>query len=182
MTNNYTFQDPPLIRFLFADTRSAWLWLVVRLYVGYIWLSSGWGKLFNSAWIGENGGQALGGFVERALLKASEPRPDVQSWYALFLENVVLPHATIWSYLIVWGEILVGLGLIVGLFTGIAAFFGGFMNFNFLLAGTISTNPILLVLSIGLVLAWRVAGYIGLDRFALPWLGTPWQRRPDNKK
>jgi thiosulfate dehydrogenase [quinone] large subunit len=59
--------------------------------------------------------------------------------------------------------------------TGIAAFFGVLMNTNFLLAGTISTNPILAIPAIFLILAWRNAGWIGLDRIALPLVGTPWQ-------
>jgi thiosulfate dehydrogenase [quinone] large subunit len=50
-----------------------------------------------------------------------------------------------------------------------------FMNLNYLLAGTVSINPVLFVGGIGLILAWKVAGYIGLDRFVLPKLGTPWQ-------
>ena len=70
------------------------------------------------------------------------------------------------------GEIAVGIGLILGLFTGIAAFFGGLMNANYLFAGTVSINPLLFVLSTWLVLAWRVAGYYGLDRWGLPALGV----------
>jgi thiosulfate dehydrogenase [quinone] large subunit len=31
-------------------------------------------------------------------------------------------------------------------------------------------------LAVGLMLAWRVAGYYGLDRYLLPLLGTPWRR------
>jgi thiosulfate dehydrogenase [quinone] large subunit len=58
--------------------------------------------------------------------------------------------------------------------TGIAAFFGVFMNLNYLLAGTVSVNPVLGFLGIFLVLAWRVAGYYGVDRYLLPLLGTPW--------
>ena len=58
--------------------------------------------------------------------------------------------------------------------TGIAAFFGAFMNMSFLLAGSSSTNPVLFTLAIGLMLAWKVAGYYGLDRYLLPLLGTPW--------
>jgi thiosulfate dehydrogenase (quinone) large subunit len=27
--------EPPIVRFLFADPRMAWVWLIVRLYVGY---------------------------------------------------------------------------------------------------------------------------------------------------
>ncbi len=80
------------------------------------------------------------------------------------------------SYVIVGGEIAVGLGLILGAFVGIAAFGGLLMNIAFLLAGTTSTNPVLAVLGIALVLAWKNAGYVGLDRFFLPLIGTPWQR------
>jgi hypothetical protein len=42
------------------------------------------------------------------------------------------------------GELLVGIGLIVGALTGIAAFFGVFMNMNLLLAGAVSINQIIL--------------------------------------
>ena len=63
--------------------------------------------------------------------------------------------------------------LIIGLLTGIAAFFGGFMNASYLLAGTVSTNPVLFILATWLVLAWRVAGWWGLDRWVLPLLGVP---------
>lgn len=49
------------------------------------------------------------------------------------------------------------------------------MNTNLLLAGTISTNPILAIPAIFIILAWRNAGWLGLDRFVLPLVGTPWQ-------
>ncbi|HEY4483677.1 MAG TPA: DoxX family membrane protein, partial [Candidatus Paceibacterota bacterium] len=101
---------------------------------------------------------------------------DVAMWYADFLQNIVLPNVVLWSGLVAWGEFLVGLALILGLFTGIAAFFGLFMNFNFMLAGTLSSNPILFVLGVLLMLGWKVAGLWGLDRYALPLLGTPWQK------
>ncbi len=74
-----------------------------------------------------------------------------------------------------FGELLVGIALILGLFTGIAAFFGSFMNMNYLLAGTVSSNPILFVIATFLVLAWKTAGWWGLDRWVLPALGTPWR-------
>jgi len=75
---------------------------------------------------------------------------------------------------VTFGEVAVGIGLIIGLLTGIAAFFGVFMNMNFLLAGAVSINPIIGGLAIFLVLAWRIAGYYGVDRWLLPLLGTPW--------
>jgi thiosulfate dehydrogenase [quinone] large subunit len=165
--------DPPIAQFLFADTRIAWLWLLVRLYAGYEWLVAGLEKLGNPAWTGPKAGAAVTGFVLGALRKTTGTHPDVTGWYAAFLRHYVLPHAAFWSWLVTLGEIAVGVALILGLFTGIAAFFGGFMNANYLLAGTVSTNPILFILATWLVLAWRVAGYYGLDRWVLPAVGVP---------
>ncbi len=139
--------EPPVARSLFGDVKWAWIWLILRLYVGYEWLSAGLGKLGNPAWTGGNAGAAITGFVNGALEKTGGAHPDVQPWYAWFLENVVLPNAGFWSYLVTFGEVLVGIALILGIFTGIAAFFGSFMNMNYLLAGTVSTNPILFAIA-----------------------------------
>lgn len=177
-TDQHTVIVPenPVSRFLFASTRAAWIWLIVRLYVGYSWITAGWKKVNSDAWTGDNAGTAISGFVKGALGKA-EAGTDVTGWYASFLENTVLPNAKVFSYMVAWGELLVGLGLILGLLTGIAAFFGGFMNVIFLFAGTLSSNPILFILATWLVLAWKNAGWYGLDRWALPKLGTPWGRK-----
>ena len=75
---------------------------------------------------------------------------------------------------IMYGEFLIGIALILGAFVGIAAFFGGFLNWNFFMAGTACTNGLLFALAIVLMLAWKVAGWYGLDRWLLPLLGTPW--------
>ena len=91
------------------------------------------------------------------------------------MQNIILPAAPVWSWIVSFGELLVGVALILGIFTGIAAFFGGFMNVNYLLAGALSTNPFLFVFATWLVLAWKTAGWIGLDRWILPALGTPWR-------
>ena len=167
--------EPPAARFVFADTRVAWLWLLIRLYVGWAWLTAGWEKVHDPAWVGPGAGSALRGFIAGALQKSSGPHPDVAGWYASFLSNVASPRAGTFAQIVAYGELFVGIALILGLFTGIAAFFGAFMNVNYLFAGTVSTNPLLLVLEILLILAWRIAGWYGLDHFLLARLGTPWQ-------
>ncbi len=169
-------QESPIAKVLFGDVRWSWIWLIVRLYVGYEWLSAGYEKLINPAWVGAKAGTGMAGFITGALAKVGGAHPAVAGWYGSFLSNVVQPNIVVWSYLITFGELLVGIGLIVGMFTGIAAFFGGFMNLNYLLAGTTSTNPVLLILAVFLVLAWRTAGWWGLDHFVLPSVGTPWHR------
>jgi thiosulfate dehydrogenase [quinone] large subunit len=184
--------EPPIARFLFADTRMAWFWLIVRLYVGYQWLVAGldkltghdysigsnFGKAAGSAWVfTSHDGVGLAGFVKGAIAQTAGPHPAVQDWYAWFLQNAILPNVGFWAYVVTFGEVLVGLGLIFGFLTGIAAFFGVFMNMNFMLAGAVSINPIIGGLAIFLVLAWRVAGYYGFDSYVLPLLGTPWTGR-----
>ncbi|MEC5425986.1 DoxX family protein [Virgibacillus sp. C22-A2] len=165
-------EENPLSRWLFTNTKSAWIWLILRVYLGYTWLVAGIGKVTSDVWTGENAGTAVEGFMQRAVSRAEAG--EVAGWYAWFLENFVIPNATAFSYMIAWGEVLVGIGLIVGLLTGIAAFFGALMNMSFLLAGTVSTNPVMFMIAIVLILAWKVAGWYGVDRWALPVLGTPW--------
>jgi len=169
--------EPPLARFIFSDTRFAWVWLLLRLYVGYEWLLAGWGKMTSAAWIGPQAGSALQGFLTGTIRAAGGSHPTVSGWYAFFVNNIALVHPVIFSYLVTFGELAVGLGLILGAFTGIAAFFGIFLNFNYLFAGTVSINPLLALAEIFLVLAWRTAGWWGLDRFLLPFLGVPWQNK-----
>ncbi|CAM4422235.1 DoxX family protein [Deinococcus marmoris] len=173
-TSPTTLKEPAISRLLFADPRLAPLWLLLRVYVGYEWLSAGWGKVTNPAgvWVGEKAGVAVSGFLNGAIAKSGGDKPDVAGWYAWFVENVALPNAVAFSYMVAYGELLVGIALILGLFTGIAAFFGGFLNANFLLAGTLSSNPLLFILATWLVLGWRVAGWWGLDRWILPRFGV----------
>ena len=171
---NHIVEDSPVARSLFGDVRWSWIWLVLRLYVGWQWLQAGWEKLHSPAWTGSKAGTAMSGFVNGALSHTGGAHPNVQAWYAWFLQHIVLPNVSAWSYFISWGEFLVGVALVLGLFTGIAAFFGSFMNVNYLLAGAVSTNPILFIIATWLVLAWKTAGWIGLDHWLLPALGTPW--------
>ena len=171
----YYIEESPFSHFLTADVRIAWLWLIVRVYLGWQWTAAGWEKLHDPGWVGPGAGQSLGGFMQGALHKTAQYctnpgacHPDVQDWYATFLSNFVLPHAAAFSYMVAWGELLVGIALIIGLLVGLSAFAGMFMNLNYMLAGAVSINPIWFTIGIGLVLAWRVAGYWGLDYYVLP--------------
>ncbi len=175
---NNTITDPPVARALFSNTRWAWLWLVIRLYVGYTWLTSGLGKFTNPAWV--QTGEALKGFWSRAVAIPEAPgRPLIAfDWYRTFIQSLLDSGSSVWfAKLVVAGEILIGIALLLGAFVGIAAFFGAFMNWNFMMAGTASINPVFFLLAILLVVAWKTAGWWGLDRWLLSLLETPWQPR-----
>ena len=49
-------EDPPLARALFSDVRWAWIWVILRVYVGWQWLSEGIDKAQTPAWVGAQAG------------------------------------------------------------------------------------------------------------------------------
>lgn len=165
--------NPRLVRYLFETTRSAWIWTIIRVYLGWQWLSAGWGKVTNDAWM--KTGVALKGYFTNAV--TVDPKPVITyDWYRNFIQGMIDSGAYVWfAKIVAVGELLVGLALILGILTGFAAFGGAMMNFNFMLAGTTSTNPVLFLLAVLIMLAWKVAGHWGADRWLLPALGTPWQ-------
>jgi len=181
--------EPRVARWLFASTAAAWIWLVVRLYLGYEWLQAGWEKvtgsdeawrftLTDASWL--KTGAGLRGFIEHAALPqaAQGPHSAVNyGWYVAFLRwmDETGPSDLIAKFISI-GEVVIGILLILGLFTGIAAFLAGLLTMSFGLAGVAGVNPVFFLLEVLLILAWRNAGYIGLDRWVLPKLGTPWQR------
>ena len=171
-------QDPPVAKWFFNNTRSAWLWLIIRVYLGWNWLDAGWHKL-TPAWL--DGGTALKGFWESAVKIPEQGKPAISyDWYRSFIVYLLNTESYTWfAKLVVYGEILIGIALILGAFVGISAFFGGLLNWNFIMAGSASTNGLLFTLAILLMLAWKVAGYIGADYYLLAFLGTPWRRNPN---
>ncbi|MDI3269627.1 MAG: DoxX family membrane protein [Bacillota bacterium] len=136
--------------------------LVLRVWLGVQWLLTGLEKVGNPVWTGDKAGVAVGGFLQGALAKTAGPHPDVQWWYAWFVEHVALPNAKIFSYMVAYGEVLVGLGLILGAFTTAALVAGALMNLNFLLAGSVSINPIWMTVAIILLFLGQ-SGRYGVD-------------------
>jgi DoxX. len=186
-----TFEEPKFAMWLLSSPAAAWIWLVARVWLGYQWLHAGFEKITGTeggfwtwhfaytsdSWLRSSKG--LQGFAAYAASNAGKgPNSSVNfGWYASFLRWLGNPGpAAIFSKVIALGEAAIGIAMIIGLFVGVAAFFGAMLNFSFGLAGVAGVNPLFLVIEVLLILAWRNAGYYGLDRYALPMLGTPWHR------
>jgi thiosulfate dehydrogenase (quinone) large subunit len=152
------------------------IWTLLRIWLGYEWLKAGIEKVGDPKWVGSDAGASISGFFQNALAKATGEHPAVQSWYASFIENFALPNAKAFSYVVTFGEILVGVSLILGALTVVGLVAGAFMNLNYLFAGTVSTNPILYTAAIILLVMGYASSIYGVDRFILPYVKRNYNR------
>ncbi|GIP40127.1 hypothetical protein J31TS4_34070 [Paenibacillus sp. J31TS4] len=160
-----------MIKWLRENRYAAGLLLFVRLYLGYEWMTAGWHKL--------TGGFDATGFLKNAVANPVADKATKELVYPTFhafLETFALPNAKLFNFLIPLGEFLVGLGLLLGCLTAAAAFFGLLMNFMFLFAGTVSTNPWLVLLGGIVFMAGMNAGKFGVDFYLMPYLKTVWRK------
>ncbi|TCN26628.1 DoxX family protein [Mesobacillus foraminis] len=159
------------VKFLRENKIAAGILTLIRLYLGYSWMTAGFHKL--------TGGFDASGFLQGAVAKPVTG-PDggpVYGWYVNFLESFAIPNADLFNFIIPLGEFLVGLGLILGCLTTAAMFFGLVMNFSFILAGTVSHNPTDIFLGAIILFAGYNAGHYGLDRWVVPFLNRTFAKK-----
>jgi len=101
----------------FQRKKSVHLWPIVllRVYTGVFFLYYGFGKVRNPDFA--NG---LAGFVSGRLENSA-------AFIKPFLESVVLPNNGVFAFLVAWGELAIGLALILGLATRWASVAGALM-------------------------------------------------------
>ncbi len=101
-----------------------WYVVILRLYIGYYFLQQGIRKFLrdfpHGDWIAKQIGEL--------------DKIDIYPWYKLFLANTVAPHRELFGYLVMSGEILVGLCLVLGLLTRSSSLVGVFLVTNYYLA------------------------------------------------
>ncbi|AFL99715.1 MULTISPECIES: DoxX family membrane protein [Desulfitobacterium] len=142
--------------------------LLIRLYFGYYFLNAGIGK-FQTGFNGESvGGFLKGGLAQTAGAIAAAGKTgkaNVTDTWGWLISHVFLPNADIMAFMVKTGEVMIGLGLILGCFTTLAAFFALTMNFSFLLSGTVSSNPQMVIGFLVILYFAAASGAIGVDRF-----------------
>ncbi|WP_394238404.1 DoxX family protein [Niallia oryzisoli] len=150
-------------KFLQVNPIMSYFLTVIRVYLGWQWLTAGYEKI-------TSGKFDASGFLHGALSKISGDHPAVPGWWGYFIENAALPNVGLFNVLVPWGEFLVGVALLLGVFTSFAALMGVIMNFSYLFSGTTSTNPQMLLLELLILIAGVNAAKIGLDHWVLPYI------------
>ncbi len=96
-----------------------WPIVVLRVYAGLFFAWNGFGKISR-----DNFADGMEGFLNTQLANSF-------TFYRPFIESVVLPNKTMFAAMVAWGELAVGLAMIVGLATRYAAAVGAFLVLNF---------------------------------------------------
>lgn len=159
----YLHQDPATLASLFANTRVAPVWLAARMYVGWAWLVAGWHLTRQPDWASESSAlhQTL---MSRDHGTGSEITAQLVAWG---VADWITRSTAI-------GLTVAGIAVLLGLATGIAAFAGVMFSVNVILSDSIIFGPEVFAMAMLLVLAWKTAGWFGLDRWVLPMIGAPW--------
>ena len=145
-----------------------WGLTILRIYLGFGWAKDGFEKL-----TGPKPFDASGLIMSAIKHPVTDPSgAKAFPWYDWFLSTFTNNghNTAFFSFLVAWGELLVGLGLIFGTLTIAASFFALVMNFSYIGAGVVSVNPTYILIGSLLLVSGYNAGKIGLDHWVTPFL------------
>jgi PQQ-dependent catabolism-associated beta-propeller protein len=115
-----------------SDRAVALLRVVVGLwFIKAVWTKLGWGLVAGVVPYPTVSPRFLA-FHPKRVAEFAANNPVI--WYKDFLEHTVMPHATLFATLQTFGEVAVGIGLVFGILTRLAATIGLILAVNFGLA------------------------------------------------
>ncbi|MCF8565174.1 DoxX family protein [Alicyclobacillus tolerans] len=150
-----------------SNNWAAGILTVLRIYLGWGFLTAGWEKLTGPEAFSAAG--FLTNAIKKPVLVAHSTTLQYPTYHA-FLQGFALPNVGLFNFLVPWGEFLVGLGLIFGVLTTAAVFFGMLMNLMYMMAGTVSSNPWDFFIGTFIIVAGYNAGRYGGDYWVIPWV------------
>src|ERR1700689_2471830 len=90
-------------------------WLAMRVWLGIMWIQAGWAKLWgaeNSAFLHHNGA-GVAGFATHST--------SAYTWWHSILTGAVVPNSGAIGIIVAVAEFTIGIALVLGLFTRVAA-------------------------------------------------------------
>jgi thiosulfate dehydrogenase [quinone] large subunit len=132
-------------------------WLAMRVWLGIMWIQAGWAKLFGAenAFFLHHNGAGVAGFAAHGT--------PAYTWWGSFLHGFVVPQAGWIGILVAVGEFTIGVALVAGLFTRIAALSSLALLFTYVMSGTASVCAFYALFAIVILTMWRTSSWIGAD-------------------
>jgi thiosulfate dehydrogenase [quinone] large subunit len=136
-------------------------WTAMRVWLGVMWIQAGAAKIWGTEAAGfmHNNGAGFAGFAAHGT--------PAYSWWGSFLHGFVVPNAGAIGVLVAPGELAIGIALVAGLFTRIAALASLALLFTYVMSGTASVCAFYALFAIVIL----VMADVQLDR----------DRRPDRR-
>jgi thiosulfate dehydrogenase [quinone] large subunit len=159
------------VEWLRTSKAMAIVWTAARVWLGIMWMEAGVAKIFgaeNPAFL-HNNGAGVAGFAAHGTA--------AYSWWGSFLHSFVVPNAGAIGVLVAFGEFAIGVGLVLGLFTRVAALASLALLFTYVMSGTASVCAFYALFSIVILATWRTSSWIGVDGLIAGYR----QRRHDRK-
>jgi thiosulfate dehydrogenase [quinone] large subunit len=132
-------------------------WTAMRVWLGIMWIQAGVAKLWgaeNSAFL-HNNGAGVAGFAAHGT--------PAYSWWGTFLHSFVVPNSGWIGILVAVAEFTVGVALVLGLFTRVAALGSLALLFTYVMSGTASVCAFYALFAIVILATWRTSSWIGVD-------------------
>jgi thiosulfate dehydrogenase [quinone] large subunit len=135
-------------------------WTVMRVWLGIMWIQAGSAKLWGAESAGflHNNGAGVAGFAAHGI--------PAYTWWGTFLHGFVVPNAGWIGILIAVAEFTIGVALVAGLFTRVAALGSLALLFTYVMSGTASVCAFYALIAIVILAMWRTSSWIGFDGLA----------------
>jgi thiosulfate dehydrogenase [quinone] large subunit len=136
---------------------AALAWTAMRVWLGAMWIQAGSAKLWGAEAAGflHNNGAGVAGFAAHGA--------PAYSWWGSFLHGFVVPNAGAIGVLVAVSEFAIGIALVAGLFTRLAALGSLALLFTYVMSGTASVCAFYALFAIVILVMWRTSSWIGAD-------------------
>lgn len=142
---NYNLQPQNTPTNSIREAGSANIFLPLRLFLAISFLAAGFDKLFDPQFFDPNAagyiGNQLAGFASQSPLGG-------------FLTDIAVPQATLFGAIVLIGELAIGLGILLGLYSRIAAFFGFLLSITLWLTASWEVTPFFLGSDLPYAMGW----------------------------
>ena len=132
-------------------------WTAMRIWLGVMWIQAGVAKIWgaeNPAFL-HNNGAGVAGFAAHGA--------PAYTWWGSFLHSFVVPNSGWIGLLVAFAEFFIGVGLVLGLFTRIAALASLALLFTYVMSGTASVCAFYALFAIVILATWKTSSLFGVD-------------------